>query len=103
MNRFRPTLCGGRVCPGLRRGHRIGGITLRERGRRARCVVTTTHQATGERGKEALRTLAAYWGDPDDPTDVNFGQNLIHETKVRTLRVGDTVEARRVCLVRRNR
>jgi uncharacterized protein YcbX len=54
--------------------------------------VTTTDQLTGERGKEPLRTLATYRRAASDPTDVNFGQNLIHETKTGTLRVGDTVE-----------
>ncbi|MBL9199964.1 MAG: MOSC domain-containing protein, partial [Opitutaceae bacterium] len=43
------------------------------------------------RGKEPLRTLATYRRDATDPTDVNFGQNLIHETKSGTLRVGDRV------------
>jgi hypothetical protein len=54
--------------------------------------VTTTDQLTGERGKEPLRTLATYRRDATDPTDVNFGQNLINETKSGTFRVGDTVE-----------
>ena len=95
MNRFRPNLVVA-GCPAFAEDTwprlRIGGITLRAAGPCARCVVTTTDQATGERGKEPLRTLAAYRRDPDDPTDVNFGQNLIHETKAGTLRVGDTVE-----------
>jgi hypothetical protein len=30
--------------------------------------------------------------DPDDPANVNFGQNLVHETKSGTLHVGDKVE-----------
>ena len=68
-----------------------GGVTFRAAGPCARCRVTTTNQLTAERGPEPLRTLATYRRDPDEPTDVNFGQNLIHETKSGTLRVGDEV------------
>lgn len=71
---------------------RIGEVVLRHAGPCARCVVTTTDQQTAERGKEPLRTLAAYRRDPEKPGDVNFGVNLIHETKTGTLRVGDRVE-----------
>jgi hypothetical protein len=70
---------------------RIGGATFRAGGPCARCIVTTTDQLTGERGKEPLRTLATYRRDAADPADVNFGQNLIHETKSGPLRVGDAV------------
>jgi hypothetical protein len=42
-------------------------------------------------GPEPLRTLATYRRDPTDSTNVNFGQNLIPETKSATLRVGDFV------------
>ena len=54
----------------------------------ARCVITTTDQATGERGREPLRTLATYrrFG-----SEVLFGQNLIHDGP-GTLRVGDSCE-----------
>jgi uncharacterized protein YcbX len=53
----------------------------------ARCVITTTDQVTGERGREPLRTLATYrrFGNA-----VLFGQNLIHD-RTGTLRVGDEV------------
>jgi uncharacterized protein YcbX len=54
-------------------------------------VITTTDQRSAERGVEPLRTLATYRRDVLDPSDVNFGQNLIHETKSGTLRVGDEV------------
>ncbi len=70
---------------------RIGEIIFRNAGPCARCVVTTTDQHTGERGKEPLRTLATFRRDTADPTDVNFGVNLIHETKTGTVRVGDSV------------
>lgn len=95
MNRFRPNLVVT-GCPAFAEDRwarlRIGGITFRVGGPCSRCVVTTTDQFTGERGKEPLRLLASYRRDTMDPTDVNFGQNLIHETKTGTLRVGDTVE-----------
>ena len=71
---------------------RVGTVNFRTGGPCARCIVTTTNQLTAERGKEPLRTLAMYRRATDDPTDVNFGQNLIHETKTGTLRVGDAVE-----------
>jgi len=71
---------------------RLGEVVLRSAGPSARCIVTTTDQFTGERGPEPLRTLATYRRDAADPTDVNFGQNLIHETKAGTIRIGDAVE-----------
>lgn len=72
---------------------RIGEIVFRSGGPCSRCIMTTTDQATGERrGPEPLRTLATYRRDADDPSDVNFGQNLLHETKSGVLCFGDTVE-----------
>lgn len=70
---------------------RIGAIEFRAAGPCARCAITTTDQATGERGVEPLRTLATYRRDPRTPEDVNFGQNLIHVTPAGRLRVGDPV------------
>lgn len=70
---------------------RIGELILRAAGPCARCIITTTDQLTGERGKEPLRTLATYRRDENDSSDVNFGQNLIHETKSGALKVGDIV------------
>lgn len=94
MNRFRPNIViagceafAEDTWPRLR----LGEITFRAGGPCARCIVTTTDQLTAERGKEPLRTLATYRRDPEDPTDVNFGQNLIHETKSGALRIGDAV------------
>ena len=67
-------------------------MIFRQGGPCARCIVTTTDQLTGERtGKEPLKTLATFRRDAADPTDVNFGANLIHETKHGTVRVGDEV------------
>lgn len=57
----------------------------------SRCVMTITDQATGERGVEPLRTLASYRRDPAKPTDLLFGQNILHESKSGVLRVGDRV------------
>ena len=94
MDRFRPNIviegCDAfaeDTWPHLR----IGPVVLRNGGLCARCIVTTTDQLTGERGKEPLKTLATFRRDPQDPTDVNFGVNLIQETKQGTVRVGDDV------------
>ena len=38
-----------------------------------RCVVTTTDQATGDRGKEPLKTLSSYRKKPEG---VVFGRNF---------------------------
>lgn len=72
---------------------RIGTVTFRSAGPCARCVVTTTDQATARRHHEPLRTLAAYRRDPRDGTSVNFGLNLIHEGKSGTIKLGDPVDA----------
>ena len=96
MDRFRPNLVVS-GCDAFAEDSwprvRIGEVVLRAGGPCARCVVTTTDQLTAERGKEPLRTLATYRRDAGDPTDVNFGQNFIHETKCGLLRLGDAVEA----------
>jgi uncharacterized protein YcbX len=92
MDRFRPNLvvtgCDAFAEDNWPRFH-LGAIGFRAAGACARCVVTTTDQVTAERGREPLRTLATFRRDPGKPSDVNFGQNLIHETKTGTLRVGD--------------
>ncbi len=95
MNRFRPNLvvegCGPYEEDSWKR-IRIGEVVLRAAGPCLRCIVTTTDQLTGERGKEPLKTLATYRRDLAEPTYVKFGQNLVHETKSGALRVGDPVE-----------
>jgi uncharacterized protein YcbX len=95
MDRFRPNLvvtgCAAYAedtWPRLR----IGSMIFRPAGPCARCPITTTDQLTGERAKEPLRTLATYRRNPKEPTNVDFGQNLIHETKSGRVRVGDPVE-----------
>ncbi len=95
MNRFRPNLVVTGCTPYAEDNWqriRIGDMTFRNGGLCARCPITTTDQETAERGKEPLKTLAGYRRDPADPTDVNFGTNLIHETKSGRVRVGDAVE-----------
>ena len=94
MNRFRPNLVVNECAafaedswPQLK----IGSIGFRAAGDCERCVITTTDQLTGERGKEPLRTLAGFRRKAVDPTAVNFGQNLIHESKSGTLRLGDLI------------
>jgi uncharacterized protein len=95
MDRFRPNLVVGGSAPFAEDGWdrlRVGEILLRGCDPCARCVITTTDQRTAERGPEPLRTLATYRRDPREPTKVNFGRNLVHETKAGTLRTGDPVE-----------
>lgn len=71
---------------------RIGDQIFRTGGPCARCVVTTTDQLTGERGHEPLRALASYRRDPGDSTRINFGLNLVNESKSGMIRLGDSVE-----------
>jgi uncharacterized protein YcbX len=94
MDRFRPNL----VIAGCKpfeedswRRIRVGPIVFRAGGPCIRCLITTTDQLTGARGAEPLRTLATFRRDPDDPTSVWFGQNLVHESKAGALSVGDPV------------
>jgi len=94
MNRFRPNLViAGTPAFAEETWSRvsIGGLAFRSGGPCARCLVTTTDQFTGERAVEPLRTLAGYRRDAADPTRINFGQNLVHETKSGMLRLGDPV------------
>jgi uncharacterized protein YcbX len=95
MNRFRPNLVVAGSEPFAEDSwhrFRVGSAVFRAGGPCARCIVTTTDQLTGERGAEPLRTLAAYRRDPVQPTNVNFGQNLVMENPGASLRVGDPVE-----------
>jgi len=80
MNRFRPNL----VLDGLppygedALGDVVaGGVRLRRVKPCARCIITTTDQASGNRdGEEPLRTLKTYRWDPA-LRGITFGQNLI--------------------------
>ncbi len=63
MDRFRPNIvvedCAAYAEDELKK-IRIGDVKLKGMMRCARCVVTTNDQATAERAKEPLRTLATY-------------------------------------------
>jgi MOSC domain-containing protein len=70
---------GGRV--------KIGEVTFRVPKRCDRCVVTTTDQETGERGREPLRTLARF---RNVDQELLFGTNLIPDS-LGEIAVGDPV------------
>jgi uncharacterized protein YcbX len=88
MNRFRPNLviAGGEAFgEDAMSAFRIGPVGFRVVKPCARCVVTTTDQATAERGLEPLRTLATYRRREGE---VLFGQNVVHDGTGR-LRLGE--------------
>ncbi|WP_415908580.1 MOSC domain-containing protein [Oleiharenicola sp. Vm1] len=94
MERFRPNLVVSGGTPFAEDDWpvlRIGDVVLRAAGKSDRCIVTTTDQRTGERGKEPLRTLATFRRDPVEPSSVYFGANFINESKRGALQVGDAV------------
>lgn len=95
MDQFRPNMVLSGCAPfaeDTAQYLRVGEVALRNAGKSDRCIVTTTNQLTGERGKEPLKTLARFRRDPAlDPTAVYFGVNFINETKRGTIRVGDAV------------
>jgi uncharacterized protein YcbX len=91
MDRFRPNIVIDRCEPHAEDGWNrvlIGEVPFRCAKPCARCVVTTVDQATGERGREPLRTLSTY---RTVDGQVLFGQNLVHEGR-GLIRVGDPVE-----------
>jgi len=92
MNRFRPNLVVRAGEPHAEDGWRrirIGEVEFDVVKPCARCAITLTDQATAERGKEPLRTLATY---RTRNGKVLFGQNLIHRGR-GAVRVGMAVEA----------
>ena len=94
MNRFRPNFVVAGCAPYAEDTwprFRLGDVSFRSVDPCTRCILTTTDQLTAERGKEPLKTLATYRRNKEDPTDVDFGQMLVHETKRGTVRVGDPV------------
>jgi uncharacterized protein YcbX len=91
MNRFRPNVVVSGYEPWAEdrwRRIRIGSVSFRVAKPCGRCVVTTTDQTTGERGRQPLRMLAARrrFGK-----SMVFGQNLIPDSP-GLIRVGDPVE-----------
>jgi uncharacterized protein YcbX len=95
MNRFRPNLVvagSGPFAEDEWRRFSIAGVPMQGVKLCARCVVTTTDQATGQRaGDEPLRTLASY---RRQDRGVMFGQNVVHYG-TGVLRVGDVVSVER--------
>ena len=94
MDRFRPNLVvsgctafAEDAWPSLQ----MGGVSLRAAGKSDRCIMTTTDQLTGARGKEPLKTLASFRRDAGEPGAVFFGANFIHESKQGILRVNDEI------------
>ncbi|HEX4257288.1 MAG TPA: MOSC domain-containing protein, partial [Streptosporangiaceae bacterium] len=90
MNRFRPNLVVTGFDPWTEdrwRRIRIGDVSFRVAKPCGRCVVTTTDQVTGDRGRQPLRMLARHrrFGQ-----ELVFGQNIIPETPGH-LHVGDPV------------
>jgi len=79
MDRFRPNLVLAGAEPYAEdrwRRIRIGDLTFELVKPCARCVITTTDQATAARGVEPLRTLAGY---RTIDGKVMFGQNALHD------------------------
>lgn len=93
MNRFRPNVVVAGAEPWaedgwLGRRLRIGAVTFRVVRACDRCVVTTTDQATGERGKEPLRTLGEH---RNIDQKLLFGVNLIPDPPYGEIATGDPV------------
>jgi uncharacterized protein YcbX len=91
MNRFRPNVVVSGFGPWAEdrwRRIRIGSVRFRVAKPCGRCVVTTTDQASGERGGQPLKILAARrrFGQ-----DLVFGQNLIPDSPGH-IRIGDPIE-----------
>lgn len=95
MSRFRPNVVVSGVGIAYAEDRwaeiRIGNLTFSVVKACARCVITTTDQATAARGREPLATLATY---RRVPRGVLFGQNLIHAGPGR-IAVGDRVTVSR--------
>jgi len=92
MNRFRPNVVvrgwGAPYGEDTWASVCIGAIPFEVVKACARCVTTTTDQATAERGPEPLATLARY---RRVPRGVLFGQNLVHAAAGQ-VRVGDPLQ-----------
>ena len=94
MDRFRPNLViGGGAAFQEDRWRRIvvGDARFELVKPCARCVITTTDQQSGQRGKEPLASLARFRRRHNEPTKVDFGMNAICTSGER-VRVGDAVQ-----------
>jgi hypothetical protein len=92
MNRFRPNFVVAGSEPFAEdtwKKIRIGDTEFHVVKPSERCVITTVDQASGEKGKEPLKTLNTY---RNKKGKVLFGQNLIAEKAGGTLRIGDPIE-----------
>lgn len=91
MNRFRPNAVVAGTAPWAEDGWRrvrLGEVAFRVAKPCGRCVVTTTDQRAGVRGREPLHTLGRH---RRRDVGVVFGQNLVPE-HTGVLRIGDPVE-----------
>ena len=94
MTRFRPNLVVASAAAWAEDGWlghrlRIGPVTFRVVKPCDRCVVTTTDQETGDKGREPLRTLGRY---RNIDQKLLFGVNLIPDPPYGAITVGDPVE-----------
>jgi len=93
MNRFRPNIVFSGGSPYLEdslRKIKIGELEFEIVKPCARCVMTTVDQATGEKGKEPLKTLSSY---RTINGKVYFGQNVV-ALQSGTVKVGDAISGR---------
>jgi uncharacterized protein YcbX len=93
MNRFRPNIvvrdADEPYAEDTWKTIRIGDVIFDIVKSCARCAITTTDQATAQRGKEPLRTLAMYrQGPKGSPL---FGQNATHRS-LGTIKTGTPIE-----------
>ncbi|MEO0473598.1 MAG: MOSC N-terminal beta barrel domain-containing protein [Bacteroidota bacterium] len=91
MNRFRPNFVFSGAPPHAEdewAHFRMGEIDFYGVKPCSRCQVTTIDQATGEMGKDPLKTLHGY---RKKGNKVLFGMNLLHEGNGK-IRVGDQIE-----------
>ena len=95
MNRFRPNIvvrsAETSFAEDTWKAIRIGDVIFDVVKPCARCAITTTNQATAERGKEPLKTLATF---RQHPRGVMFGQNAVHRSSgaIHTGAVVEVVE-----------